>query len=699
MQTYISKTESTADVPAMKEEQQGFQPEFSGNINLSGGGRSLDLPNTLRSRVRSQFGLNMDSLRVKESAQVADFGAKAMAQGNIISFAPGVFNPNTSSGREIIGHELHHITEQARGLGSNIEGSNIHYNPLSESASDAAGRLFASDSINTMSVTQGDGSLVSSAPAVTPAAASSAPVQGYDGIWSKIFGGGKKKKNTTVEESSPYGPENNFKSFIPEEKMNDIKINLKYVDSMRQPLYEQFFDALKKAGTYKAKTGVSTKSKAVERIKRFKDMKSKGYKGTLEDLKKQEESQPQENVVQSDGKEGTGGIDARDVWLTAGDRTGEELDKYYADLGSGDMKKQQPLLDSIFDDLSETMLDFDFDAAMTDEQYILDNLGTALKLSAFAQPTQTLNIKNYGYVMSDKNKEIINEDTRDLLTSFAHYLENFMRKHGTNNRGDTVGQDDMNFYAWKNEKEDREYVAPKLKYMRTLQRKYRGTEQKTAFGIEKNRREKRDKQTHEFVKTNKGDEKVNYFNQVLHEYNKIGGFSPSLISHITGDKQGQELQSFYKDMGSGDMKRKKGHLDKIYDDASQRILDFDERMLDENYILDNHDKVMQYLDDSIAYDQLYINESQQEDGYKMSKKNKDIKDKSFYMRWRYGRYVNTVLRKYKEEEITGKGKSYKPALETSVQDEKQGVLNEMRSVKRLQKKYDPKVPWYKKLFL
>jgi len=197
MQAYAEKTKSTSGKSVMKEEQQGFEPEPSGIINLAGGGRSLDLPDTLRSRVRTQFGLNMDSLRVKESAQVADLGASAMAQGNIISFAPGVFNPNTSSGQEIIGHELHHITEQARGLGSNIEGSNIHYNPSSESASDAAGRAFASG------FAQGEGA--SFAPSVTPVAASAAPVQGKGirSFLSKIFGQKRRQRQNQVPGDQP----------------------------------------------------------------------------------------------------------------------------------------------------------------------------------------------------------------------------------------------------------------------------------------------------------------------------------------------------------------------------------------------------------------------------------------------------------------------------------------------------------------
>ena len=194
MQAYAAKTEKMSSKTVLKEEQLGYEPESSGIINLASSGRSLDLPNTLRSRVRSQFGLNMDSLRVKESAQVADFGEKAMAQGNIISFAPGVFNPNTSSGRELIGHELHHITEQARGLGSNIEGSNIHYNPASESASNAAGRMFSS------------GTATAAMPSVMPVSADAAPVQGEGGFrnfFSKLFN--PRRHQPSFVDLSDYG--------------------------------------------------------------------------------------------------------------------------------------------------------------------------------------------------------------------------------------------------------------------------------------------------------------------------------------------------------------------------------------------------------------------------------------------------------------------------------------------------------------
>jgi len=203
MHAYATKTKSTADKSVRREEQQGYEPESSGIINLAGGGRSLTLPGTLHSRVQTQFGLNLGSINLKESSQVADMGAKAMTQGNIISFAPGAFDPYTVSGQAMIGHELHHITEQAKGLTSNIKGSNIHYDPSSESASDAAGSIFASGGMP--NINEAGPVAVSGMPSVTPAAADTAPVQGFKGIFNSFFNlfrKNRQRSNTDVQESN-----------------------------------------------------------------------------------------------------------------------------------------------------------------------------------------------------------------------------------------------------------------------------------------------------------------------------------------------------------------------------------------------------------------------------------------------------------------------------------------------------------------
>ncbi|MCL2400645.1 MAG: DUF4157 domain-containing protein [Defluviitaleaceae bacterium] len=84
-----------------------------------------------------------------ESPEVAKMGAQATAQGNIIRFAPGQYNPNTIEGRRVLGHELNHVREQAQGkIKPNVEGTNIHFDPVNEAASDRAGEEFANGMLN-----------------------------------------------------------------------------------------------------------------------------------------------------------------------------------------------------------------------------------------------------------------------------------------------------------------------------------------------------------------------------------------------------------------------------------------------------------------------------------------------------------------------------------------------------------------------
>jgi hypothetical protein len=184
MHTYASKNKkSDVKRPIAAQEFYNAKPINSGSINLDEG-RSLELPEMLRSRVQEQFGFSPDSIRVRESAQVADMGAKAAAQGNVISFAPGVYDPYSKAGQSLIGHELHHIAEQASGLGAGASSGSIHYDRSSEAASDISGGLFAS------------GAGMASATAVTPISASAAPVQGF---FKKLMNLFKRKPKEKTE--------------------------------------------------------------------------------------------------------------------------------------------------------------------------------------------------------------------------------------------------------------------------------------------------------------------------------------------------------------------------------------------------------------------------------------------------------------------------------------------------------------------
>ncbi|HMG22103.1 MAG TPA: DUF4157 domain-containing protein [Kofleriaceae bacterium] len=79
----------------------------------SGGGQPL--PEALRARMERVFGAALSAVRVHEGPQAEAVGARAYTQGTDIHFAPGQYDPASKSGQELIGHELAHVVQQARG--------------------------------------------------------------------------------------------------------------------------------------------------------------------------------------------------------------------------------------------------------------------------------------------------------------------------------------------------------------------------------------------------------------------------------------------------------------------------------------------------------------------------------------------------------------------------------------------------------
>lgn len=74
------------------------------------------IPDDVRQRMESAFATDFSSVRVHpDSAQAPEVGALAYTQGTDIHFAPGQFKPETSSGQQLLGHELAHVVQQQEG--------------------------------------------------------------------------------------------------------------------------------------------------------------------------------------------------------------------------------------------------------------------------------------------------------------------------------------------------------------------------------------------------------------------------------------------------------------------------------------------------------------------------------------------------------------------------------------------------------
>ena len=78
-------------------------------------GHRVDLPEAMRAKMESSFGMDFSGVKLYESAMLGQTGAEAMAQGNEIAFAPGKLDFASMEGQARLGHELSHVASQARG--------------------------------------------------------------------------------------------------------------------------------------------------------------------------------------------------------------------------------------------------------------------------------------------------------------------------------------------------------------------------------------------------------------------------------------------------------------------------------------------------------------------------------------------------------------------------------------------------------
>lgn len=80
---------------------------------VSGGGVSL--PDAVRRRMESALGADFSAVRWHVGPQAERLGAVAFTIGSDIYFAPGRFQPDSTPGLQLLGHELAHVLQQRQG--------------------------------------------------------------------------------------------------------------------------------------------------------------------------------------------------------------------------------------------------------------------------------------------------------------------------------------------------------------------------------------------------------------------------------------------------------------------------------------------------------------------------------------------------------------------------------------------------------
>ena len=73
------------------------------------------LPDSVRHQMETSFGQDFSAVRVHEGHEATIVGARAFTNGDNIHFAPGTYDPHSTQGRELLGHELTHVVQQRQG--------------------------------------------------------------------------------------------------------------------------------------------------------------------------------------------------------------------------------------------------------------------------------------------------------------------------------------------------------------------------------------------------------------------------------------------------------------------------------------------------------------------------------------------------------------------------------------------------------
>lgn len=105
------------------------------------------IPGDVKQKMENSLGSDFSSVRVHaESNKAPEVGALAYTQGTDIHFAPGQFKPDTTSGQQLLGHELTHVIQQEKGLvqpTTEIEGLAVNDDVALEHEADVLGEKAA----------------------------------------------------------------------------------------------------------------------------------------------------------------------------------------------------------------------------------------------------------------------------------------------------------------------------------------------------------------------------------------------------------------------------------------------------------------------------------------------------------------------------------------------------------------------------
>lgn len=98
------------------------------------------LPQAVRARMEATFGADFSEVTLRQDGQAAAMDAVALTRGSEIAVDPAAYDPSTTDGLEVLGHELAHVLQQRAGR---VPGTGFTEQPDLEAEADEAGRRAA----------------------------------------------------------------------------------------------------------------------------------------------------------------------------------------------------------------------------------------------------------------------------------------------------------------------------------------------------------------------------------------------------------------------------------------------------------------------------------------------------------------------------------------------------------------------------
>ena len=111
--------------PATVQPQAGNAFALPFNFTLKPRGSGQPLPESIQKKMEAFFNTSFADVRVHVGHEAPSIGALAFTLGTDLYFAPGQYNPQSSHGQQLLGHELTHVVQQRAGRVPNPLGTSV----------------------------------------------------------------------------------------------------------------------------------------------------------------------------------------------------------------------------------------------------------------------------------------------------------------------------------------------------------------------------------------------------------------------------------------------------------------------------------------------------------------------------------------------------------------------------------------------